>query len=257
MPTVRPSDVVRYLEDSFKAVKKGRKDRGRFELSGNYAPELRTVAALLHQMADYAALLDVEAFIRVVEAKAAIDHMLEIWATGDPRGPLKGHFLVELRDALAACPDEIPAPGSQELSFMSEPDDEALRSTLRLDISSAQRALRQGDWKWATVLAASVVEALILWAINKVPAPSVAGLSTKVQADYAKRMTMTFGPLVQLAFDLRLITDSTRKVVERAAEYRNLIHPGKAQRTGAECHRGTAHVAFGCIDVVVEDIKAA
>jgi hypothetical protein len=46
-----------------------------------------------------------------------------------------------------------------------EPDD--FRKNLRLDMSAANRALANSEWKAATVLAGSVVEALLLWAIQR------------------------------------------------------------------------------------------
>jgi hypothetical protein len=64
-----------------------------------------------------------------------------------------------IRRALAACPDESPAPETRELAFI---EDTELRDGLRLDISAINRALSNSEWKAATVLAGSVVEALLL-----------------------------------------------------------------------------------------------
>jgi hypothetical protein len=40
-----------------------------------------------------------------------------------------------------------------------------------------------------------------------------------------------------------------------ARDFRNLIHPGRAQRTGADCDRGTALTALAAIELVVRDLS--
>jgi len=64
---------------------------------------------------------------------------------------------------MAVCPDEAPTPDTQELSFITDVD---LRQSIRLDMSAANKNLAHGEWKGATVLAGSAVEALLLWKIR-------------------------------------------------------------------------------------------
>ncbi len=63
---------------------------------------------------------------------------------------------------LSKCPDEAPAAGTEELKFVT---DQALRNSLRPDLSAAESALHNGEWKAATVLAGSAIEALLLWSV--------------------------------------------------------------------------------------------
>jgi hypothetical protein len=69
-----------------------------------------------------------------------------------------------IRDVLQQCPDEAVRPGTNELSFIT---DQALRETLRTDISTMNSALSNGEYKAATVLGGSVIEALLLWGLSK------------------------------------------------------------------------------------------
>jgi hypothetical protein len=64
-----------------------------------------------------------------------------------------------LPTAMRACPDEAPSPRTAALAFSG---DQALRDSIRLDISAANQALAEAEWKGATVLAGSAVEALLL-----------------------------------------------------------------------------------------------
>jgi hypothetical protein len=61
-------------------------------------------------------------------------------------------------------PDESPAPGTSDLEFVTDLD---LRASLRNDIGAVSRALSNGEWKAATVLAGSTAEALLLWTLNQ------------------------------------------------------------------------------------------
>jgi hypothetical protein len=54
--------------------------------------------------------------------------------------------------------------------FLNDPD---LAEALRADIATASSALRNGEWKAATVLSGSVIEALLLWALQKTHAPTI------------------------------------------------------------------------------------
>jgi hypothetical protein len=64
-----------------------------------------------------------------------------------------------LYKTLKQCPDAAPAPGTTDLLFITDP---TLREELRLDVSMADQALANGEWKAATVPAGSDVEALLL-----------------------------------------------------------------------------------------------
>jgi hypothetical protein len=46
-------------------------------------------------------------------------------------------------------------------------NDRELTAELRLDISTAMSALRNGEWKAAAVMSGSVAEALLLWALQR------------------------------------------------------------------------------------------
>jgi hypothetical protein len=80
--------------------------------------------------------------------------------------PLVGmeNAVVKIRSLLKECPDEAIASRTDTLTFV---DDGDFRESLRQDISSTEDDLNNGSWKSATVIAGSVVEALLLWAISQ------------------------------------------------------------------------------------------
>jgi hypothetical protein len=89
-----------------------------------------------------------------------------------------------IRRILEKCHDDAPTPGTTELAFVTDAD---LRESIRRDISAASRDLTNGEWKGATVLAGSAVEALPLWALQEMESKTPGSLA-------AVTKTMTKGP---------------------------------------------------------------
>ncbi len=72
--------------------------------------------------------------------------------------------LTIVRRALEKCPDQFPSKSTTGLYFINDDD---LRDSIRLDISTAEQAFRNGEWKASTVLTGSVIEALLLWRLKQ------------------------------------------------------------------------------------------
>jgi len=136
------------------------------------AAVLSGVLVLADQVPDELLTMDNGAYASFITAKEQIKHILTTWTSNRNAGHgLQGfqfaaHLnpLAQIRDALAQCPDESPAPGTSELSFIPDTD---LRTNLRNDIGAVNRALSNGEWKAATVLAGSAIEALLLWSLRQ------------------------------------------------------------------------------------------
>jgi len=170
--------------------------------------------------------------------------------------PMSGEHVVALRQLLERCPDTIPSPATASLTFVHDP---VLRESLRIDISAANHDLANGEWKSATVMAASVVEALLLDALQKQHPNAIAGvrpgvIARGINVPNTPLDEWTLRPFIEIALDLQLIEARTAIQTRQAADYRNLIHPGRAQRLGAQCNRGTALAAMSALEFVVEDL---
>ena len=144
--------------------------------------------------------------------------------------------------------------------FVTDP---ALQASLRLDISSANHDLANAEWKSATVLAASVVESLLLWSLTQRPTANIiaaiAALAARPVPFHCPdppldRPAWTLRPYIEVAAELKIITERTAIQARQAADYRNLIHPGRAQRLAQHCSRGTALAAVAALELVVSDL---
>src|SRR5436309_10455167 len=164
---------------------------------------------------------------------------------------------------MAACVDYAATVATTPLSFIA---DAALRESIRLDMSGAHRDLGQGEWKGATVLAGSAIEALLLWALQErernkpgdVPAAVAALIGSKTLkgnpgADL-EGPAWHLHEYVEVAAHMSIIKPETATLVRLAKYFRNLIHPGRAARLGLKCDQGTALATLGAMEAVARDL---
>lgn len=262
MPKVVPSQVVTLIDDTFPSAQFGEDGRPRAE----YAPLLGAIVMLARDIPNELIQLSGNDYSEFVVGLAGLDSMVRTWLERGsgvtvPWKSKNGSFIALVRRALSQCPDEVPAPSTVELAFISDPD---FRDNVRTDISSANSALHNGEWKGATVLAGSTSEALLLWSIHD--------LKTDTERNSAVSALLEAGTLVkkpnnnleywnlheyiEVALELSLISQSTAEQVRLAKNFRNLIHPGRALRLGQSCDRGTALSAIASVEHIVRDLAS-
>ncbi len=173
MPRVVPSQVCRFIAN-IPTQQAG--ELVRMNNIGSRA--LTAVLDLIDQIPDELLAMDSETYGTFILAKADIKDMLATWTANRTAGHslttvnlhITRNPLFLIGQALAKCPDEAPAPGTSELSFITDAD---LRANLRNDIGVIYRTLADGEWKAATVLAGSAAEALLLWALKPRPTAEI------------------------------------------------------------------------------------
>lgn len=205
--------------------------------------------------------LEGEEFARFVAQIAGLKIAVQAWVAGEKELKLNRAEIRFVRRMLAKCPDQFPSPTTHELTFIA---DAALRESIRLDISATNQDLMQGEWKGATVLAGSAIEALLLWAVQEYAAQkpgavmaagqALVAAGTLMQPPRANPERWELHEFVETAAHLTLIKGDTPKLVRLAKDFRNLIHPGRAQRLGQKCDRSTALAAVAALEAVVRDL---
>lgn len=166
-----------------------------------------------------------------------------------PLGRTEHTFLYEIARLLAKCPDEAPTAKTVGLEFIP---DLPLREALRTDISAANSALMNHEYKAATVIAGSVVEALLLWALETYGDANVRAAVRGVPPEPLNKWML--GSMVPAAHACKLVTDDTRKQAELAQNFRNLIHPGRQARLQEKCDRGSALATLAAVERVAVDL---
>ena len=255
---VVPSQVVSVIEQLFPAVL----TQTTFQLTSDNTEAIMALLALIDQLPHELLPATSEQYNALVIAIAVLRNAPKRWEAR-PRDPVigtpGGYSTSPVRllyDTLKACPDEAPAPATTDLPFITDPE---YRAALRLDISNAYQALANREWKAATVLAGSVVEALLLW-----------GIQQNLEADYQKALNEVVAKgnvrrprftsleewdlmhYIAVAEQLQTITADTAALARLAKDFRNLIHPGKVQREAQTCTRGTTMAALAAVERVIE-----
>ena len=107
------------------------------------------------------------------------------------------------------------------------------------------------------MLAGSKLEALLLWRIQQhndsERQSAVSQTRRKVAPKHPEDWHLA--DYIEVAHALSDIGDDTASQARLAKDFRNLIHPGRAQRTQARCDRGTAHAAFAALHLVIGDFE--
>lgn len=155
--------------------------------------------------------------------------------------------VVVIRDLMRRCPDQRPSAATAGLAFITDGD---YRDSVRGDISTAFSSFHNGEWKAATVLSGSAVEALLLWAIN-----NSGRLSSLTSKPKGAPEDWTLGTFISVAEKLNLIEKDTAIQARQGQDFRNLIHPGRALRLRSKCDRGTSLAALAAVDLVVRDLS--
>lgn len=256
MPRVLPSQAVAAIDRIFPFV---RNPVGDPNLAAQDGPSLAAVIAVVNQIPQELFTLDGANFARIVEQQARITAFVEeSTVRGQQANRFRGQHVRELRNLIAMCRDQAIPPAVTALAFVA---DQQLRETLRTDIAGVDASIRDAEWKAATVIAGSVIEALLLDALLQRPQADITtatvalvGNGTFARNPPAALEEWVLHQFTEAAAHLGLIEAETAAQVRIARGFRNLIHPGRALRLAQQCDRGTAYAATAALEFVVRDL---
>jgi hypothetical protein len=124
--------------------------------------------------------------------------------------------------------------------------DEKFRNILTRDFEELNKCLEAKASKSVLILAGSIIESILTDYFTNFP-PS--GLNPK------KVLNMDLAPLIDLANEHKLISQSTKDLSTVIKNYRNLIHPGREIRKNERFDFDSAVVAKSLLNIVLKEIK--
>lgn len=270
MPKVVPSQVVEVIDQVFPNAK-NQKDtqQDRFSVSRANQNELAAIVELFDQIPAELIKLDPKDYTALQLAVTAIKNTMPTWIHRDYgldriHGYGNLNPVTIIRNALLKCPDEGVSKTVSDLAFISIQE---LRESLRIDISSANQAFQNGEWKAATVLAGATIEAILLYALHNVQGSDPSKIPTSLTTLISKGALRSspgnnldkwsLHPLTEVALDLSLIREETAIQIRIARDFRNLIHPGVSVRKNLTCNRGTALSALAGLEHTINDLSVS
>jgi hypothetical protein len=276
MPKVVPSQIVEFIDKRYPVAKEQLSGQGKpFSIDYGRQGIVNTIMHLIDQLPTNLMPLAGDEFVRFLEAYHELKSGVAIWSTGS--GGLSHEItkikdgsglnpITVIRDILSKCPDQGFENRDTGLSFIA---DQIFAEIINQDISFVNEALSNAEWKASTVLAGSVIEAVLLYSIK--------GHRERNPTSYERALEKTMEeqaigkPLarkpsgnpdgwnlnhyIYVAFAAELISENTAKECLLSKDYRNLIHQGAAERKKQRCDRGTAHLAIAAMEHVINDLK--
>jgi len=258
MTRVLPSDVASRIDWVFPWVRKGQPPRP--TTSQQVSMDISAVLTLIEQIPDSLLRFDARDYGNFLWAQATLKQLVQLFqgGLGAADWPVFENVdaMTTLWLLLKKCPDEGISEGTAGLPFIQ---DESLRGSIQLDMSSADSAFNNGEWKAATVLAAAAVEALLLWSLIQRPEADRQSAIEKHKLNLdAARLdgpNWSLAKYITVAGELGLFRPETVTQAGLAKDFRNLIHPGREKRLQQKCDRGTARSALAALDLVVRDLE--
>jgi hypothetical protein len=242
MPKVLPSQVVNAIHSMFGP---GRNEIYSQAIAHAHRAEVHALLSLLDEIPTDLIDLSSADYLEFSRCRAVLATSLALWNSGDarPARDVGGKDPVErIRRLMQQCHDEL-SPPEPELPFIVDSD---VRLGIEDRIRAAWTDFNAREWMGATVFAGAALEALLLWALKQVPLASV----PKRPLDH-----LHLADLISLAASNGTIDIGTEQQLGLAKDARNLIHPGRALRSGEICNKATALAALAAVYRLIEQLK--
>ncbi len=244
MPYILPSHIVSAIDNMFGSQ--------RNEIDGRavqhiHKAQVHALLAMLDEVPPELIDLNAQDYLEYSQCRAVLATALPAWNLGSiaPANSVGGRDVIErIRRLLLKCHDEAP-PSEPELPFIAEDD---VRLGIEDRIRAAWTDFNAREWMGATVLAGHAIEALLLWAVKN----DCSNMPFNKPPD-----ALHLHDLIAEAEKRGLITAECKQLADLAKDARNLIHPGRATRSGTACSKATALTALSAVYRIAEDLKSA
>jgi len=262
VPNVMPSQVVLVIEKFFSHVRRATPGDGLIQSS--HLEQLQGIVNFIREIPSELIVVPPDQYGDMTLTITIIEENEKFRVTNG------GHFGVAavksidvatiLYRVLSQCPDEYPPKSTHELLFLT---DSQLRESIRQDIGAVARAISHAEWKAANILVGAAMEALLHWKLGT-GTPSASAIGAAVAKPAASGTLTRTSPtsiddwslhqFIEVCGETSVLKPKTLAAARLCNSYRNLIHPGRSQRLGEVCIRGTAYLAAGALSNVVDDL---
>jgi hypothetical protein len=245
MPSLLPSEIVKAIDSLFGLSRNELEPQA---IKHIHQVQVRTLLSLLDDLPRDLIQLPASELVEFTSCRAVLAAAVGRWTFGDtlPSPAIGGKDPVErIRRLLQQCPDELP-PLAPELPFI---DDNDLRLGIEDRIRAAWTDFKAQEWIGSTMLAGTALEALLLWKVKQFDATSPPSAGQKRKRSFDE---MYLAELITEAEERALINSDTASQARLAKDARNLVHPGRAARSGTECSKATALIAFAAVYRIVD-----
>lgn len=160
----------------------------------------------------------------------------------------------ELRKAApsAATVDVVRKPEQRSFAFVA---DAQLRGIVERDYQEMQRAFIAQCWKSSLILAGGILEAVLGSLIEANKSAALASPKAKGKPTDIGRWDLS--DLIDVAVELRLVSDGLSKLSHPVREYRNLVHPGNEIRNRLTFGPEEARIGVEIVHILHRSLSGA
>jgi len=246
-----PSEVCDYIAGLFpRGVSPLQRELGAWPQ--RLAPQVKTILRYLDRVDPrITAMLSQADRSQLQEARSALEVALERFlGPKDRHGPanVKTKWVARIYHILGRCPDSPTPESLTQLAFVS---DDLLRGSIARDVDSLPILVGARQWKAVTVIAGSVLEALLLYQVEQHPGRAQYVVTKSKERWRGQPKDWGLELLIQAARGLDLLSETEAGQCKATQYYRNLIHPG-VERTRQPCSEGTALAARAAVQILLE-----
>ena len=171
----------------------------------------------------------------------------------------KENPVVVIRRILERCPDSAVPPSISGLEFITDP---TYREHLREELASLEKLFEARQWKATMVLAGSLMEALLCDQITRKTPIEIenAVIALISRGDFRQKprpdpLNWHLPEYLRVAEELKVIGPKTKEQALLSADFRNLVHPGKALRDQITCDRAATYSVLAGLEHVIKDLS--
>jgi hypothetical protein len=259
MPRVVPTEIVKIIDRWFPfAAKADEPGKGKAKLDIEHTGRVSAMIALIDRLPDELIVLPPAEYADFVASVARLRANASTAILKGKDYSFHGETVWRLRHTLSQCRDSSAAASGHGLTFIT---DATLRDDLRTDLAEANAALCEGRWKAATVLAGSIIEALLGSRLSELPQVTLQTAVSTIQWPSKRKPSgndpfeWTLFQMIEVAATTKSISTPTKQQIDLARGYRNLIHPGVTLRTGERCGKDTALGALAGVERLIREFS--
>lgn len=159
-----------------------------------------------------------------------------------------------LLELLQQCGDSVNPLEVHELEFVA---DSRFREQLRRELAEVEAALRQSQWRAATVLGGALVGALLLDSLEgeRSAAMSASGAPRNRGGGIVDLSEWSLASCLAVAREIDLIDDAAETIINMAWDFRSYIHPAKQIREHRDCTAATGQTVRAALEHVIEQLR--
>lgn len=141
-----------------------------------------------------------------------------------------------------------PVIESRDFLFIN---DNELRKIIERDYSEIQRAFVAQCWKSVIIMCGSAMEAILLDLLKQDEEKAKSSQKAPGETSLGK---WSLNNLIEVAIDLKLVTEGIAKLSHPVREYRNIIHPGNEIRNKIDFDKEEARIAIEVLNILHRDL---